>query len=125
MVLNKSNLSAITSQAVQKPQISSFELPEKVLQFGTGVLLRGLPDYFIDKANQQGIFNGRVVLVKSTDSGGTDAFEEQDGLYSLCVRGIDKGEKVEENRICSAISRVLSAKQQWDEILKCAYNTQL
>ena len=125
MVLNKSNLSAITSQAVQKPQISSFELPEKVLQFGTGVLLRGLPDYFIDKANQQGIFNGRVVLVKSTDSGGTDAFEEQDGLYSLCVRGIDKGEKAEENRICSAISRVLSAKQQWDEILKCAYNPQL
>ena len=24
-------------------------LPEKVLQFGTGVLLRGLPDYFINK----------------------------------------------------------------------------
>ena len=102
-----------------------FELPEKVLQFGTGGLLRGLPDYFIDKANQQGIFNGRIVVVKSTDTGGTDAFKEQDGLYTLCVRGIDKGEKAEENRICSAISRVLSAKQQWDEILKCAHNPQL
>ena len=31
-------------------------LPEKVLQFGTGVLLRGLPDYFIDKANKLGVF---------------------------------------------------------------------
>ena len=41
-------------------------LPEKVLQFGTGVLLRGLPDFFIDRANKKGIFNGSVVVVKST-----------------------------------------------------------
>jgi tagaturonate reductase len=33
-------------------------LPERVLQFGTGVLLRALPDYFIDQANKKGIFNG-------------------------------------------------------------------
>jgi tagaturonate reductase len=30
-------------------------LPEKIIQFGTGVLLRGLPDYFVNKANQQGV----------------------------------------------------------------------
>lgn len=125
MILNKTNLSAIASPAVQKPGAGVFDLPEKVLQFGTGVLLRGLPDYFIDKANNGGIFNGRVVVVKSTDTGGTDAFEAQDGLYTLCVRGIDKGEKIEENYICSAISRVLPAKQQWDEILRCAHNPQL
>lgn len=125
MILSKTNLSAITSTAVLKPEADVFGLPEKVLQFGTGVLLRGLPDYFIHKANQQGQFNGRVVVVKSTDSGGVDAFDEQDGLYTLCVRGIDLGEKVEENIICSAISRVLSAKGQWNEILKCAHNPQL
>jgi tagaturonate reductase len=34
------------------------DLPEKVLQFGTGVLLRALPDYYIDLANKAGIFNG-------------------------------------------------------------------
>jgi tagaturonate reductase len=39
------------------------------LQFGTGVLLRGLPDYFIDKANRQDIFNGRILVVKSTALG--------------------------------------------------------
>ncbi len=52
-------------------------LPEKVLQFGTGVLLRGLPDYFIDKANRQGIFNGRIVVVKSTAQGDASAFESR------------------------------------------------
>jgi tagaturonate reductase len=99
---------------------STLQLPERVLQFGTGVLLRGLCDYFIDKANKQGIFNGRIVVVKSTDSGGADAFAEQDNLYTICVRGIDKGVPTEENIISSAISRVLSAQSDWNSILETA-----
>ena len=39
------------------------DLPERVLQFGTGVLLRGLPDFFIHHANESGIFNGKIVVV--------------------------------------------------------------
>ncbi len=98
-----------------------FALPEKVLQFGTGVLLRGLPDYFIDKANRAGVFNGRIVVVKST-AGSADAFNEQNGLYTLCIRGIEGGNRIEENVICSAVSRVLSAAGQWAEVLTCAHN---
>src|SRR5215210_760698 len=117
MILNWRNLEAIKSRvALTVPEVRLFDLPEKVLQFGTGVLLRGLPDYFIDKANRQGIFNGRVVVVKSTDRGTTAEFDDQDSLYTLCVRGIEEGEKVEENIVCSAISRVLTAGTQWDQI---------
>lgn len=123
MQLSKQNLRSVQSQpALVVPEEKLFALPEKVLQFGTGVLLRGLPDYFIDKANRQNIFNGRIVVVKSTASGGADAFDQQDGLYTLCVRGIEDGNTVEENIIHSSISRVLSAATQWDEILKCAAN---
>ncbi len=99
---------------------STLQLPEKVLQFGTGVLLRGLCDYFIDKANKQGVFNGRIVVVKSTDSGGADAFAEQDNLYTICVRGLEKSVATEENIISSAISRVLSAQSEWSKILETA-----
>ena len=102
-----------------------FDLPECVLQFGTGVLLRGLPDYLIDKANQQGIFNGRIVIVKSTDGGDAAAFDRQDNLYTLVTKGIENGVLIEENTICSAISRVLSAKNQWQEVLDCAANPDL
>jgi tagaturonate reductase len=102
-----------------------FDLPERVLQFGTGVLLRGLPDFLIDKANRQGIFNGRIVVVKSTDGGDSVAFDEQDGLYTLGIRGFENGNLIEENIVCSAISRVLSAKSQWADILKCASNPDL
>lgn len=122
MLLSRYTLKNIHSTDVVIPDDELFELPEKVLQFGTGVLLRGLPDYFIDKANRLGVFNGRIVVVKSTDHGDTSAFDKQDGLYTLCVRGLENGQKVEENIINSSISRVLSAKDEWSKILECAHN---
>ncbi len=125
MILSRSGLKHIKDSSVLVPSDPLFELPEKVLQFGTGVLLRGLPDYFIDKANRAGIFNGRVVVVKSTDSGDAGVFEKQDGMYTLCIRGIENGQRKEENIICSAISRVLSARDQWNEILQCAHNPEM
>lgn len=100
-------------------------LPEKVLQFGTGVLLRGLPDYFIDKANKAGIFNGRIVVVKSTDKGNTDAYNEQDYLYTHCIQGIMQGKRVEEYVVNDAISRVLSATGEWEKILQCAADPEM
>src|SRR5688572_7968652 len=122
MILSRYTLRNVASEAVIVPDDAIFELPEKVLQFGTGVLLRGLPDYFIDKANRQGIYNGRIVVVKSTAQGDTSAFDKQDGLYTLCVRGLQDGEKVEENIVNASISRVLTATEQWNEVLECAHN---
>lgn len=125
MNLSKASLAEVLTAGIVKPASEIFSLPERVLQFGTGVLLRGLPDYFIDKANRQGLFNGRVVVVKSTDAGDSGAFDRQDGLYTLCVRGIEGGKKVEENIINSSISRVLSARQQWGEVLELAHSAEM
>ncbi len=99
--------------------------PEKVIQFGTGVLLRGLPDYFIEKANQAGVFGGSIVVVKSTDTGGTDAFEQQDNLYTIHIKGLEKGTDVQQVCLVSAISRVLAAATDWANILDSVRNPQL
>jgi tagaturonate reductase len=120
MILNRENLDSLENAGIVKPSANIFDLPEKVLQFGTGVLLRGLPDYFIDKANRQGIFNGRVVVVKSTNHGSTQEFDNQDNLYTLCINGIENGKTIQENIVNSAISRVLTAGTQWEEILNVA-----
>jgi tagaturonate reductase len=125
MNLSKQNISAISSGAISKPAQKLFDLPEKILQFGTGVLLRGLCDYIVHDANTKNIFNGRIVVVKSTDSGTTDAFARQDNLYTVCVRGADNGKIIEQNIICSPISRVLSAKTQWREVLQTVHSAEL
>jgi tagaturonate reductase len=125
MNLSKKTLTSIEAAGLTMPAEELFNLPERVLQFGTGVLLRGLPDYFIDKANRNGLFNGRVAVVKSTSKGGTKEFDEQDSLYTICVRGIENGKPVEENIISSAISRVLTADQDWQAILEIATSSKL
>ncbi|MFN8348113.1 MAG: tagaturonate reductase [Spirosomataceae bacterium] len=103
----------------------TFDLPVKVLQFGTGVLLRGLCDYLIDHANKQHVFNGRIVVVKST-AGSADDFAAQDGLYTVCVRGVDNaGQIIDEATTVGAISRVVSAQDNWRGILQIARNPHL
>lgn len=98
--------------------------PEKILQFGTGVLLRGLPDYLVQQANTKGHFNGSIVVVKSTD-GDTNEFSDQDSLYTVAVQGVQQGKNVSETTVVSAISRVLAAQTQWNEILLLARNPKL
>jgi tagaturonate reductase len=114
-MLNKSSLNSI--------KISE-TLTERVLQFGTGVLLRGLCDYFIDKANKLGEFNGSIVVVKTTGADISE-FTAQDNLYTLSVRGYEKGELLEEDIIVESISRVLSSHTQWEEILKTAESKEM
>ena len=113
------------SPAVSLPAPALLDLPEKVLQFGTGVLLRGLPDFLIDQANRQGLFNGRVVVVKSTDGGDASAFTRQGALYTVCVRGMEEGQPVTQNVVCAALSRVLSARSQWADVLAFATSPDL
>ncbi|GAA4312312.1 tagaturonate reductase [Compostibacter hankyongensis] len=123
MILSKEQLKQISPQApVRLPREDVSGFPEKVLQFGTGVLLRGLPDYFIDKANNEGLFRGRIVVVKSTSGGDATDFEKQDNLYTLVARGIANGEEIEDIRINASISRVLTAAHQWEEVMQCAEN---
>ena len=109
MILSRYTLKNISTPGLHIPDPALFELPEKVLQFGTGVLLRGLPDYFVDQANRKGKFNGRIVVVKSTSQGDRQEFARQDGLYTLCIRGVEAGKKVEETPINASISRVFSS----------------
>src|SRR5688572_14964153 len=120
MKLSKNILDNITSNGkLHKPGKHVYELPEKVLQFGTGVLLRALPDFVINKANDKNIFNGRIVVVKSTSNGSADAFQQQDGLYTVCVRGIENGKIKQENHLIASVSRVLSASTEWNKIIEC------
>jgi tagaturonate reductase len=122
-ILNKSLIHSggiSTKTPITLPKAEVFDYPEKILQFGTGVLLRGLCDYFVDKANRSGQFKGRIVVVKSTSKGDADAFEKQDGLFTHCIKGIDEGKEVEEYIINSSISRTLTASKEWDSIMACA-----
>lgn len=124
--LNKNVLAALQStDRLILPTRAQLDYPEKVLQFGTGVLLRGLPDQYIDDANRSGRFCGRIVVVKSTEKGSVDAFSRQDGLYSVCVKGVHNGDAIDKTIINSSISRVLNAVSDWTSIVEIALSPEL
>ncbi len=124
-------MEALSRSLVQQLQLTAIDppvstnLPEKVLQFGAGVLLRALPDYFIEQANRKGLFMGRVLVVKSTAAGNAETFSAQDNLYTICIRGRDGKGEVYENLISSAISRVLDAESSWSEVLQAAHHAEM
>ncbi|MGY3212051.1 tagaturonate reductase [Mucilaginibacter sp. HD30] len=123
--LSNKTVAGISAPGVITPTINYLDLPVKVLQFGTGVLLRGLTDHIIDKANRAGVFNGRIAVVKSTSAGSTDAFADQDNLYTLQMKGIENKSLTEETIINTSIAKVLSATDEWDLVLKEAENAEL
>lgn len=89
---------------------------EKIIQFGTGMLLRALPDWLIDQANKQGRYSGRIVMVKSTSSD-KGPLEEQQGRYTIIERGTFHGESVNRVWPVTSVSRILAAATEWDEVL--------
>jgi tagaturonate reductase len=92
--------------------------PERILQFGSGMLLRALCDAAIDSANRAGKHAGRVVVVQSTREGAqrAAALDAQDGLFTLVERGLSGGRPVDRTRVIGAIARALSADSQWDAV---------
>lgn len=103
------------------------DAPERVLQFGEGAFLRAFAEDFIDQMNERAGFNAKVVLVQPR-GGHPDTcarFAQQDGLYTLLLRGREKGEAVSRKRIVSCVSRCLDPKGDWQSVLDCAQNPDL
>ena len=99
--------------------------PEKVMQFGEGNFLRAFVDYFFDVANEKADWNGKVVLVQPIAQGLTEYINNQQGLYTLYLRGSQNGEKVDEKRVISSVSRCLNPDTEWDKVLELARSNDL
>lgn len=97
----------------------SVDLPEKVLQFGEGNFMRAFVDWMFDRMNRKGLFNGRVVAVQPIEKGLTDIINEQDGLYTLILRGVEGGSLVETREIISSISRCIDPYRDWKSLMSC------
>ena len=101
------------------------DAPEKVMQFGEGNFLRAFVDDFIDIANEKAGYNGKVVLIQPIGQGLTDLVNAQEGLYTLYLRGSEKGRKVDDKRVISAVSRCLNPYRDWDDVLALAKSPDL
>ena len=99
----------------------------KVLQFGEGNFLRAFVDYFFDISNEKAGFDGKVALVQPIAQGLTKLINDQEGLYTLYLRGSENGEKVDLKRVISAAKCCLNPyeKSDFDKMMEIAASDSL
>lgn len=86
--------------------------PEKVMQFGEGNFLRAFVDYWFDMSNEKAGWNGKCVLVQPIPQGLTKMINDQEGLYTLYLRGRENGEKADRKRVISSVSRCINPYEE-------------
>lgn len=90
--------------------------PIKMIQFGTGVLLRGLVDYIFQKAIDRNLYKGSIAIVKSTSSNISE-FEMQNQMYTVVETGLDEDQRERiQHTLVTCISSVWSAVEDWERL---------
>ncbi len=97
----------------------------KILQFGEGNFLRAFVDYMIDVANEKGVTDASVTIVKPIAAGDLSKLRAQNCTYTLLTRGKQKGEVIENTRVIHSVSDALCCYNDFDKVLGCAADPDL
>ena len=103
----------------------SVKRPVKILQFGEGNFLRAFVDWILQNLNDSGVINSNVAVVQPMPMGRVAELAKQDGLYTVCLEGIDKGEKVQSRRIIDVLSDFINPFEEYEKYLSYAKSEDL
>lgn len=102
-------------ETLNKSISKATDRPVKVLQFGEGNFLRAFVDQMIDVANEAGVFNGNIAIVKPIEYGNLERFQAQECQYTLSLRGKENGEAKVINRVITSISDAVASTEDYDK----------
>lgn len=94
--------------------------PIRVVQFGEGNFLRAFVDYMIDIANEKGVFNGNIAIVKPIAFGSLENFHKQNNNYTVVLRGKENGQTVDEKRVVTSVEQVVDCTADPEGFLELA-----
>ncbi|RED46777.1 tagaturonate reductase [Winogradskyella eximia] len=100
-------------------------LPIKVVQFGEGNFLRAFVDYTIQQLNKSADFNAGIAVVQPIDKGMIKMLNDQDGLYTLFLKGIQKGEEIQKTELITNIVKGINPYSDFQQYLHLAKEEEL
>ncbi|MFY0481402.1 tagaturonate reductase [Flavobacterium sp. PLA-1-15] len=119
-------MSTQTKQKLNRENLGKgAKLPIKVVQFGEGNFLRAFVDYAFQVLNKKVDFNAGVAVVQPLEGGLVHLLNEQDGLYTLFLNGIKKGEKIQEIEVIDNIVKGINPYTEFDQFLALAKEEEL
>ncbi|MGI6030098.1 MAG: tagaturonate reductase [Eubacteriales bacterium] len=99
--------------------------PEKILQFGEGNFLRAFADWMINKANAQGLYKGSIVLCQPIAPGLAKMINDQNGVYTVAMRGAENGQPVERIEKITSVSRCINPYEDYEALMEIARSEDL
>ena len=87
--------------------------PVNILQIGDGNFLRAFVDWMVDVCNGQGLFRGGVAIAQPLPQGIAPRLAEQDGLFTVLLRGVEGAKVVQSRRMVSCVRTALNPYEQW------------
>ena len=92
----------------------------KIMQFGEGNFLRAFVDWMIKRMNDEGVYDGHVVVVQPLPVGRIKDLAKQDGLYTLYLEGIKDGKVVSEHEVIDVLDDFINPYTEYDKYLSYA-----
>jgi tagaturonate reductase len=96
------------------------KLPIKIVQFGEGNFLRAFIGYAFQELNKEVDFNAGIAVVQPIDRGLVKMLNDQDGLYTLFMKGVKKGEEIQEIELISNIVKAVDPYANFSDYLSIA-----
>ncbi len=96
-------------KTLNKDLVAAPSRPIRVIQFGEGNFLRAFVDYMIDIANEKGLADMGVAIVKPIAFGSLERFREQDNLFTVILRGQMDGKVVNDARVITCVQQAVDA----------------
>jgi tagaturonate reductase len=94
--------------------------PIKVVQFGEGNFLRAFIDYAFHELNKAVGFNAGIAVVQPIDRGLVKMLNDQDGLYTLFMKGVKKGQEIQEIELIDNIVKAVDPYANFNDYLSIA-----
>lgn len=101
------------------------KLPVKVVQFGEGNFLRAFVDYAFQRLNKELGFNAGIAMVQPLENGMVNMINDQDGLYTLFMNGVKKGEKIQDIELITNVVKGINPYKEFDDFLALAKEEEL
>lgn len=99
--------------------------PIKIMQFGEGNFLRAFVDWILQDLNDKNVINANVAVVQPMPFGRVADLAKQDGLYTVCLEGIDNGKKVNRRQVIDVLGDFINPFEQYAEYLNYAKSEDL
>jgi tagaturonate reductase len=119
-------MSEITEKKLNRVNLNLLKKPPiKVVQFGEGNFLRAFVEFAFQQLNKELNFNAGIAVVQPIDRGLIELLNSQDGLYTLFLKGIQKGEIIQHKELITNVVKGVNPHLQFQEYLDLAKEEEL